>query len=229
MDSISRHEQLLRVFHLIDILFGARQPLTAADLKERLRSRGVIDEMSVRNIRRDMEFLGRFGYALKTTRKRTPRGTTCSAWELVPGKGAEELASPAVSLPELLSLAAAREFLAPLAGTFYWRGIAKVEKIATPQLLAYAEAHKDGLVVHPKPSDAKYASRTLNAVNRAIRNSLELAIRYTSLADARPRRSTIRPEALVLYDGSIYIAARRVPAAGGRPVALPATRGSRPA
>jgi hypothetical protein len=30
MDSISRHEQLLRVFHLIDILFGARQPLTTA-------------------------------------------------------------------------------------------------------------------------------------------------------------------------------------------------------
>ncbi len=220
MDSISRHEQLLRVFHLIDILFGARQPLTAADLKERLRSRGVIDEMSDRNIRRDIDFLGKFGYALKATRKRTPRGTACSAWELVPGKGAEELAAPAVSLPELLSLAAAREFLAPLAGTFYWRGIAqliaKVEKVATPQLLAYAEAHKDGLVVHPKPSDAKYASRTLNAVNRAIRNSLELTIRYTSLADARPRRSTIRPEALVLYDGSIYIAAHRVPATGSR-------------
>ncbi|MEY3205947.1 MAG: hypothetical protein RLZZ21_2278, partial [Planctomycetota bacterium] len=32
MDSISRHEQLLRVFHLIDILFGARQPLTTAEL-----------------------------------------------------------------------------------------------------------------------------------------------------------------------------------------------------
>jgi predicted DNA-binding transcriptional regulator YafY len=228
MDSISRHEQLLRVFHLIDILFGARQPLTAADLKERLQSRGVIDEMSDRNIRRDIEFLGRFGYAVKATRKRSARGTTCRAWEIVPGKGAEELAAPAVSLPELLSLAAARDFLTPLAGTFYWRGIAqliaKVEKIATPELLAYAEAHKDGLVVHPKPSGAKYPSRTLNAVNRAIRNSLELAIRYTSLADARPRKSLIRPEALVLYDGSVYIAARRVPGAGRRDAADDAIR-----
>jgi proteasome accessory factor B len=226
MDSISRHEQLLRVFHLIDILFGARQPLTAADLKERLQSRGVIDDMSDRNIRRDIEFLGKFGYAVKASRKRSARGTTCRAWEIVPGKGAEELAAPAVSLPELLSLAAAREFLAPLAGTFYWRGIAqliaKVEKIATPQLLAYAEAHKDGLVVHPKPSGAKYPSRTLNAVNRAIRNSLELAIRYTSLADARPRKSVIRPEALVLYDGSVYIAARRVPGVGKKGTAADA-------
>jgi predicted DNA-binding transcriptional regulator YafY len=216
MDSISRHEQLLRVFHLIDILFGARQPLTAAELKDRLRSRGVIDDMSDRNLRRDVEFLGKFGYAVKTSRKRSPRGTTCQAFEIVPGKGAEELAAPAVSLPELLSLAAAREFLAPLAGTFYWRGIsqliAKVEKIATPQLLAYAEAHKDGLVVHPKPVATKYASRMLNAVNRAIRNAVELEVRYTSLADQRPKRSVIRPEALVLYDGSIYIAAHRPPA-----------------
>ena len=223
MDSISRHEQLLRVFHLIDILFGARQALTTADLKERLQSRGVIDDMSERNLRRDIEFLSRFGYAVKATRKRSRRGTTCRAWEIVPGKGAEELAAPAVSLPELLSLAAARDFLAPLAGTFYWRGIAqlmaKVESIATPQLLAYAEAHKDGLVVHPRPSGAKYPARTLNAVNRAIRNSLELAIRYASLADDRPRRSLIRPEALVLYDGSVYIAARRVPGTGGRAAA----------
>ncbi len=214
MDSISRHEQLLRVFHLIDILFGARQPLTTAELKDRLRSRGVIDDMSDKNIRRDVEFLGKFGYALKGSKKKTGRGTTCQAWAIEPGRGADELAAPAVSLPELLSLAAARDFLAPLAGTFYWRGIAqliaKLERVATPQLLAYAEAHKDGLVVHPKPTATKYASRMLNAVNRAIRNSVELTIRYTSLADARPKRSTIRPEALVLYDGSIYIAGYRV-------------------
>jgi predicted DNA-binding transcriptional regulator YafY len=177
--------------------------------------------MSDRNLRRDVEFLGKFGYAVKASRKRTARGTTCQAWEIQPGKGADELAAPAVSLPELLSLAAAREFLAPLAGTFYWRGIAqliaKVEKFATPQLLAYAEAHKDGLVVHPKPSAAKYASRMLNAVNRAIRNAVELEIRYTSLADQRPKRSVIRPEALVLYDGSIYIAAHRPPPKAGSP------------
>ncbi len=226
MDSISRHEQLLRVFHLIDILFGASQPLTTAELKERLRSRGVIDEMSDKNIRRDIEFLEKFGYALKPSKKRTDRGTTCQAWSIEPGRGADELAAPAVSLSELLSLAVARDFLTPLAGTFYWRGISqlisKVEKIATPQLLAYAEAHKDGLVVHPKPPAAKYATRMLNAVNRAIRHSLELAIRYTSLADQRPKRSVIRPEALVLYDGSIYIAGYRVPEKPGA-----AGRGSR--
>lgn len=220
MDSISRHEQLLRVFHLIDILFGARHPLTAADLKERLQARGVIDEMSDRNLRRDVEFLEKFGYAVKASRSRTARGTVCRAWEIVPGKGTDELSAPAVSLPELLSLAAARDFLAPLAGTFYWRGIsqliAKVEKVATPQLLAYAEAHKDGLVVHPRPNAGKYASRTLNAVNRAIRNALELEIRYTSLADQRPKRSVVRPEALVLYDGSIYVAAHRPPPKGPR-------------
>ena len=219
MDSISRHEQLLRVFHLIDILFGARQPLTTAELKERLQERGVIEEMSDKNIRRDVEFLGKFGYAIRQTTKRSPRGTARQAWAIEPGRGAGELAAPAVTLPELLSLAVARDFLAPLAGTFYWRGIgqvlAKLERVATPELLAYVEAHREGLVVHPKPAAARYASKTLAAVNRAIHRSLELAIRYRSLADARPRRTVIRPEALVVYENAVYIAAYRA-AAGPR-------------
>ncbi len=213
MDSISRHEQLLRVFHLIDILFGARQPLSVAELKERLVDRGVIDTMSDKNIRRDVTFLEKFGYALKRSRKRTPRGTACDAWSIEPGRGAAELSPPAVSLPELLSLAVAREFLAPLAGTFYWRGIgqllAKLETVATPELLDYVAAHRDGLVVHPRPASGKYRSGTLTAVNRAIRQSLELSLTYTSLADDRPRRIVIRPEALVVYEGAIYIAAER--------------------
>ena len=218
MDSISRHEQLLRVFHLIDILFGARQPLAIAELKDRLIARGVIDEMSEKNLRRDVEFLGKFGYALKRSRKRTTRGTTCDAWSIQPGRGAEELTPPAVTLPEILSLAVAREFLAPLAGTCYWRGIGqllgKLERVATPELLDYVAAHRDGLVVHPRPTAAKYRSRTLNAVNRAIRQSLELSLAYTSLADEAPRRITIRPEALVVYEGAIYIAGTRAAATG---------------
>jgi len=216
MDSISRHEQLLRVFHLIDILFGARRPLSTAELKAELRERGVIDEMSDRNIRRDLDFLGKFGYAVIKTKKASGRGAGVQAWAIEPGKGAGELRGPAITLPELLSLAVARDFLAPLAGTFYWRGIsqlmAKLERIATPELLAYVDEHKDGLVIHPKPATAKYGARTLNAINRAIRNALELSVRYTSLAGEKPRRYVIRPEALVLYDGSIYIAARRADA-----------------
>ncbi len=220
MDSLSRHEQLLRVFHLIDILFSARQPLSTGELKDRLRDRGVIEEMSDKNIRRDIEFLGKFGYAVKQSKKRSARGTQCQAWAIEPGRGATELAAPVITLPELLSLAVARSFLAPLAGTFYWRGIsqlmARIERIATPELLEYAEAHREGLVVHPKPTAAKYKPRTLNAINRAIRNSLELSIRYTSLADDAPKTYVIHPEALVLYDGSIYIAGYRVGPSGKR-------------
>ena len=221
MDSISRHEQVLRVFHLIDILFGARHPLTIAELKDRLRDRGVIDEMSDKNVRRDIEFLEKFGYAVTQTKKRTDRGTTCQAWSIEPGKGAAELKIPAISLPELLSLAVARDFLTPLAGTFYWRGIsqliAKLEQVATPQLLAYVDAHREGLLIHPKPAEPKYRSRMLNAINRAIRNTVELEIRYTSLANAKPIKYTIRPEALVLYDGSVYIAGYRVAPAAEKP------------
>lgn len=221
MDSISRHEQLLRVFHLIDILFSARHPLTTAELKDRLRDRGVIDEMSDKNVRRDIEFLEKFGYAVKQTKKRSARGTICQAWSIEPGKGAEELVTPSISLPELLSLAVARDSLAPLAGTVYWRGIsqliAKLERVATPQLLEYVESHKEGLLIHPRPAPAKYRSRMLNAINRAIRNTVELEIRYTSLADEKPKRYTIQPESLVLYDGSVYIAGYRVGSSAVKP------------
>jgi len=221
MDSLSRHEQLLRVFHLVDILFSARHPLTAADLKARLHQRGVIDEMSERNIRRDLAFLENFGYPLTRTRVRTDRGTTCQAFAIAPGKGADELRPPRVTVPELLSLAVAREFLAPLAGTVYWRGIgqvlAKLERVATPQLLAYVAEHRDGLVVHPRPAGTKYRARTLNAVHRAIHRGLELEVRYASLADATPRRMILRPESLVLYEGAVYVAAIRAPGRRGEP------------
>ena len=129
------------------------------------------------------------------------------------GKGAAELRGPTVTLPELFSLAVARDFLAPLAGTFYWRGIAqlmaRLQRVVTPELMEYVDQHKEGLVVHPRPTRVKYAAPTLNAVNRAIRKRLELAIGYTSLAKDKAKTYTIRPEALVLYDGSLYIAATR--------------------
>jgi len=184
MDSLSRHEQLLRVFHIIDILFGARRPLTIADLKERLRSRGVIEEMSDKNLRRDIEFLKRFGYSLKATTTKGTRGAPRQAWAIEPGRGAAELLAPSISLPELLSLAAARDFLAPLAGTMYWRGIsqvlAKMETVATPGLIKYAESLRGGLVVHPSPSKGRYKSSMLNAINRAISSSVSIELDYTT-------------------------------------------------
>jgi predicted DNA-binding transcriptional regulator YafY len=125
---------------------------------------------------------------------------------------------PAVTLPELLSLAVAREFLAPLAGTCYWRGIGRlvqrIESVATPALLEHVEAHREGLVIHPRHAAGKYPVRLLNAVNRAIRRAQELVIRYRGAADEKPRRVTVRPEALVLYEGSLYLAARKAPARG---------------
>ena len=45
MDSLNRHEQLLRVFHLIDILCAARQPLSAVERKEMLRIYDGVEKM----------------------------------------------------------------------------------------------------------------------------------------------------------------------------------------
>jgi predicted DNA-binding transcriptional regulator YafY len=213
MDSLSRHEQLLRVFHILDILFSARRPLGIADFKNRLQARGVIDEMSDKNLRRDIEFLRRFGYSLKGSTIKGARGAPKQVWTIEPGKGAAELVAPSISLPELLSLGAARDFLAPLAGTMYWRGIsqvlAKMEAVATPSLIEYAASLRDGLVVHPSPPKGKYKSSMLNAINRAISNSVTIELDYTTRSRDEPRRYLIQPEALVVYEGSLYIAGYR--------------------
>ena len=86
-----------------------------------------------------------------------------------------------------------------------------MEAIATPQLLDYVDKHKEGLIVHPQRGTAKYGSRMLTAINRAILGTLELAIRYQGLADDAPKRIVIEPEALVVYDGSVHVAGYRVP------------------
>jgi predicted DNA-binding transcriptional regulator YafY len=213
MNSFSRHEQLLRVFHILDILFSACRPLGIADFKDKLRDRGVIDDMSDKNLRRDIEFLRRFGYALKGSTVRGGRGAPKQVWAIEPGRGAAELVAPSISLPELLSLGAARDFLAPLAGTMYWRGIgqvlAKMEAVATPSLIEYAASLRDGLVVHPAHPRGKYKSSMLNAINRAISNAVTVEIDYTTRSRDEPRRYLVQPEALVVYEGSLYIAGYR--------------------
>ena len=217
MDSLGRHEQLLRICHVVEILQAARRPLSIGDLKDRLRDRGVIDDLSDRTIRRDLGFLETFGYPLRTMRAAggDGRARACFALERGPGPaGMPALSPPAMTLPELLALTVARDFLTPLAGTFYWRGIAQLlaraERLATPALIAYADAHRDGLVVHPRSPEGRYRPRLLAAINRSIRNSLELEIRYRGQGDRRAVTRTIQPEALVLFDGVLYVAAHPV-------------------
>lgn len=105
----------------------------------------------------------------------------------------------------------ARDFLAPLAGTVYWRGIAallaRVEALATPALVAHADTLREGLVVHPRPAEGRYEPRLLAAINRSIRQRLQLQIRYRGQGDRDAQRRTIEPDALVLYDGVLYVAA----------------------
>jgi predicted DNA-binding transcriptional regulator YafY len=210
MDSMNRHEQVLRLFHLVDILFSARGPLLVEEIRDDLRSRGAIDDMSDKNLRRDLEFLGQFGYRMRKTKKRSSRGTNRDAFEIDPNCRRDELKRPDITLVELLSLAAAQRLLAPLAGTFYWRGIEQVfEKlggVATPELLAYAEKHSRGLVVHPLQDGRRYCPRLLGTINRAILGHVELDLRYAGALRREPRTYRMRPEALVLYEGALYVA-----------------------
>lgn len=85
-----------------------------------------------------------------------------------------------MSLPAGLALLVARDYLWPLAGTVYWRDITeprgRAERQASPALVKFANEHREGVVVHPRPEKGWYRAKLLAAVNRSIRNKLELDI-----------------------------------------------------
>lgn len=211
MNSISRYEQLLRMCSLIEILSSARRPLSTAELKDGLVDRGAGDSLSDRTVRRDLAFLESFGYPLKRDPSTAGGRGKGGCWSLegTPARGG--LTPPPMSLPEVLALLVAREYLAPLAGTFYWRGItellARAERQASPALVTFANDHRDGVVVHPRPEKRRYRSRLLAAINRSIRNNLELDIVYQGIRNKKASRRRIRPESMVVYDSAVYVAA----------------------
>lgn len=211
MNSISRYEQLLRMCSLIEILSNARRPLSTSELKEGLVDRGAGDGLSDRTVRRDLGFLESFGYPLKRDPSSNGGRGQGGRWSLegTPARGG--LTPPPMSLPAVLALLVARDYLLPLAGTFYWRGITELlgraERQASPALVKFANEHRDGLVVHPRPEKGRYRARLLAAVNRSIRNTLELDILYQGIRNKKAVRRRIQPESMVVYESAVYIAA----------------------
>ena len=224
MNSISRYEQLLRMCYLLEILSDARRPLSTAELKDGLVERGVGDSLCDRTVRRDLGFLESFGYPLRRDASNCGGRGKGGRWSLdgSPVRGA--LAPPPMSLPEVLALLVARDYLAPLAGTLHWRGLtellARAERQASPALIKFAKEHRDGVVVHPAPGKSRYRARLLAAVNRSIRNTLELEILYQSVRNKKAVRRRIQPESMVVYDSAVYVAAYPAGSAAEAPAGL---------
>ena len=190
MNSINRYEQLLRMCYLIEILSNARRPLSTSELKEGLVDRGAGDGLCDRTVRRDLGFLESFGYPLKRDSSSCGGRGKGGRWSLEGRTAQGGLTPPPMSLPEVLALLVARDYLSPLAGTLYWKGLtellARAERQASPALIEFAKEHRDGVVVHPTPEKGRYRARLLAAVNRSIRNKLELEILYQAFATRRP-------------------------------------------
>ena len=188
MDSISRHEQLLRVFHLIDILFGARQPLTTAELKERLQSTGrdrrdVGQEHPPRHRVPGAVRLRHEGVEEAVAQRDRRAGLVDPAGPRRRGThGAADLASrtPLARRGPGVSRAAGRHGL--LAGHRAGDRETGAGRHAASCSPTSPSTRRGSSSIPGRPA-AKYRSRTLNSVHRAIRNALELEIRYTGLAD----------------------------------------------
>ena len=62
--NLSRHEQFLRIFALLEILSNARVPLDDQSLLLAVRERLGLSRLSVRTLHRDCDFLITCGYAI---------------------------------------------------------------------------------------------------------------------------------------------------------------------
>jgi predicted DNA-binding transcriptional regulator YafY len=196
----SRHEQFLRIFSLLEILGGARQPIDDRTLITTLKERLGLGRLSARTLHRDCAFLSSCGYPIDHVPLPDSRRY---GWRL----DREALAGRVIpaeplTLLELVAFMVARDLLRPLDGTVIWTGIEslrnKLERSAPPKLRA--QLTEAAAVFHVVGADAaRYAGRPrlLSTLATAIMDRREIEV-ATRQADGQPMRLRIRPLRLVI-------------------------------
>jgi len=196
--------------HLLEVLLTADGPQSIAELNRALQERFGLRDATENQIRRDLSRLETFGYQLARTKKRSARGRACLAVVLDPLPRGRRPAVTGMRLLDLLALAVSRDLLTPLAGTVFWPGLgallAQVDAVVTPGLLDEARLHLQGMVVHPQPPSPAQQP-TLAAINRAIRQQVELQVTVHLAGQPRPRKRVLQPTAVVAHGARIFLAA----------------------
>ena len=200
----------VRLVHLLEALLTADEPQSIAELNRALQQRFGQRDATENQTRRDLSRLETFGYQLARTKKRSARGRACLAVALDLLSRGRRSANPGMGLLELLALAVSRELLTPLAGTLFWPGLeallAQVDAVVTSGLLDEARLHLQGMVFHPQPPSPAQQP-TLAAINRAIRQQVELEVTVRLAGQPRPRKLVLQPTAVVAHGGRFFFAA----------------------
>jgi predicted DNA-binding transcriptional regulator YafY len=205
----ARHEQFLRIFTLLDILAGARQPIDDASLVTALKQRLGLVRLSVRTLHRDCTFLASCGYPIDHVPLAVGRRM---GWRLDRAALADRTISPEpLTLVEMVAFMVARDLLRTFEGTVLWTGVEalrhKLEQ-RMPQMLSHlVERARD--VFHVSGVDPlRYASRPrmISALTTAIMDCRAIHIGARD-GDGRKVRLELQPLRIVIRPPGIHLLA----------------------
>jgi len=206
--NLSRHEQFLRIFALLEILSQARKPLDDQSLLLAVKERLGLSRLSVRTLHRDCDFLVTCGYAI--SHEPLP-GDRKYGWQLArDASGGRRIPAEPLTLLELVAFMVGRDLLRTFEGTILWSGIEslrhKIERNLPPGLLERLEAAKR--VFHVQGFDpTRYASRPrlLSTLSAAITDcrEIEIVTRADGRKDSENRR--LRPVQLVIQPPQVQL------------------------
>jgi len=199
----SRHEQVLRIFTLLEVLNSAKQPLSDDVLINALRDRLGLSNLSSRTLRRDCEFLISCGYPLDRAPIHSSRRT---GWKLdnknIPSR---KIFAEPLTLLELVASEISRELLKPFIGTVLWTGIESLSnrlmRTLPESLRSQLARQREAIYVHHvEPPRHSERPRLISTLHAAIVDCRVINLKLKT-AGSQP----LRPQVLVLTGGSILL------------------------
>ena len=201
---MARNEQLIRQHKILQVLERVRFGKTLAELQQ-----DIVDELGLtsihpRTLKRDLSALQAAGIDVDV--HDSARG---KVWKL--GPRAKSTTKINASSTELIALSLGRQLLHPLAGTPFWHGIEtfwnKIKEEIPASVLAHYENYRKTLRVLGMPAKSYEKKHgIIKTINRAIREHRLVEVEYHSLGKS-PRKRSIEPYTVILFQSSIYIVA----------------------
>lgn len=218
--NFARHEQLLRIFALLETLTAARGPLEDTVIIDLLKDRLGLRQLSVRTLHRDCEFLISCGYPVDHV---PAPGGRRQGWQLDKHALAQRrIPSEPLTLLELVAFTVGRELLRPLEGTVLWTGIealrGKLEQSLTPALRErLAETRHVFHVKATCPSQYAARPRLISTLSKAIAERREIDVTVKADAGGGQSRRLV-PLRVVIHPPRVKLLALEGQPSAGPPV-----------
>jgi predicted DNA-binding transcriptional regulator YafY len=220
--NFARHEQLLRIFALLDTLSSAPGPLDDEALIDLLKDRLGLKQLSVRTLHRDCDFLAACGYPVDHV---PLPGSRRQGWRFDrDALAARKIPAEPLTLLELVAFSIGRDLLRPFEGTVLWTGIEslrhKLEQALPPLMLERLEAARGVFHVRDQcPSRYAGRPRLISTLSRAIADSREIDV-TTRAGSGATNSHRLQPLQIVIEPPRVRLLALEAQPAGDPPVLI---------